>query len=94
MSYVIRYFRAGKEQGSTPWGGSLAMMQKIAADGLVRHGMDRVEIADESGAVLWRQVGNDVTENPVRDNFLQSTMRAIGGVARGAGLTTRAGPGA
>lgn len=53
MPYLIRYFRAGREQGSTPWDGSLEIMQKIAADGIMRHGMDRAVIADAKGAIVW-----------------------------------------
>jgi len=82
MPYVIRYFRAGREQGSTPWGGSLAMMEKIAADGLVRHGMDRVEITDQTGAVLWSRPDNDVEARAGRTDFLASALRAVGGIAR------------
>jgi len=53
MPYTIRYFRAGKAQGTTPWDGPLDMMQKIAADGLICHGMDRADIADEEGSIMW-----------------------------------------
>jgi hypothetical protein len=53
MPYLIRYFREGREQGSTPWDAPLDMMQKIAADGLVRHGMHHATIADEAGRIVW-----------------------------------------
>jgi hypothetical protein len=81
MPYVIRYFRGGREQGSTPWAGSLAMMEKIAADGLVRHGMDRVEITDQTGAVLWSKPDDDAGTRPGRGDFLASALRAVGGIA-------------
>ncbi|MEG3143397.1 hypothetical protein U1839_01910 [Sphingomonas sp. RT2P30] len=58
MPYLIRYFRDGRERGSTPWDGSLDIMQKIAADGVVRHGMDRAVIADEAGAIVWSSAGD------------------------------------
>ena len=82
MPYVIRYFRGGKEQGSTPWAGSLAMMEKIAADGLVRHGMDRAEITDDTGAVLWSQPDNDAGTAATRAAFFVSALRKVGGITR------------
>jgi hypothetical protein len=82
MPYVIRYFRAGREQGSTPWNGSLDMMKKIAADGLVRHGMERAEITDQSGAVVWARVDTDMATPRPRAAFIASALRAVGGLAR------------
>ena len=81
MPYV-RYFREGKEEGFTPWSGTLEEMKKVAAASLVRHGLDRAEIVDESGFVLWWRAANGVEASPVRGNFLQSALRAVGGIAR------------
>ncbi len=78
MPYLIRYFRAGQEQGSTPWDGSLEIMQKIAADGVVRHGMDRAVIADAKGAIVWssNDAGHDLRRSKRRrGGFLLKWMK-------------------
>ena len=81
MPYV-RYFREGKEEGYTPWSGSLDTMKQVAAAGLVRHGLDRAEIVDERGFVLWSRTASGVEANPVRGNFIHAALRAFGGIAR------------
>jgi len=57
MSYVIRYFKDGEEQGSTP-PGTLEAMKKIALAGLSRHGMDCAVITDPTGTVVWASVNH------------------------------------
>ena len=67
MSHVIRYFRDGEEQGSTP-PGNLETMKKIATDGLVRHHMDCAVITDPTGVVVWAQVNHaEMTRRPTLD---------------------------
>jgi hypothetical protein len=78
----VRYFRDGKEEGFTPWSGTLDSMKKIATVGLARHGLDRAEIVDETGSVLWWRAANGTEGSPVRGTLLQSALRAVGGIAR------------
>jgi hypothetical protein len=57
MSYVIRYFRDGEEQGCTP-PGDLETMKQIAVDGMVRQGMDCAVITDSTGTSVWAGVND------------------------------------
>jgi hypothetical protein len=81
MPYV-RYFRDGKEEGFTPGSDSLEAMKKVAAIGMARHGLDRAEIVDRSGFVLWRRTANGAEATPALGNFLHAAARAFGGIAR------------
>ncbi|MES2043748.1 MAG: hypothetical protein V4475_07710 [Pseudomonadota bacterium] len=81
MTYV-RYFRAGKEAGFTPGSGSLDAMKKVAAIGMARHGLDRAEIVDRAGFVLWRGMANGAEVTPVLGNLLHTAARTVAGIAR------------
>lgn len=76
MSYVIRYFKDGEEQGSTP-PGTLEAMKKIAISSLSRHGMDCAVITDPAGNVVWASV-NHVTETRRLPAHLIAALRVFG----------------
>lgn len=80
MPYV-RYFREGKEEGYTPWSGSIDTMKQVAAQAMTRHGLDRAEIVDEFGFVIWsRSAGGAETIAPP-PNFVRSALRAVRRIA-------------
>ena len=78
MTYRICYFRDGKEQGSTPWPGTLEMMKRIACDGLVRHGMDRAIITDDEGTIVWSSTGPVQEKRRGIPQLLEAVLRVIG----------------
>jgi len=77
MLHVIRYFKDGVEQGSTP-PGNLETMKQIAVAGLSRHGMDCAVITDETGAVVWASVNHMPESSRARADLLASVRRLFG----------------
>lgn len=77
MSHVIRYFKDGEEQGSTP-PGSLEAMKKIAISGLARHGMDCAVITDPAGTVVWASVNQAPQTRRRAADLVASALRVFG----------------
>lgn len=77
MAHVIRYFKDGEEQGSTP-PGNLEEMKKIAIAGLSRHGMDCAVITDEAGTVVWASVNPMPATRHRASEMLSSVLRVFG----------------